>query len=88
MSKTDFDETLSNILAKVDRLYISYPAQKKWKVESQREIEEDEHDDLLVGIASSLRDCSSSGPVVGYAGFQEALGELEKVVGVGEGADC
>jgi tetratricopeptide (TPR) repeat protein len=85
---TDFDELLGTILAKVKDLYISYPVQKKWKVEKQREVEEDIHDDLLVGVASSLRDHSSLSPAVGYIGFQKALQTLEKVVGVGEGADC
>jgi hypothetical protein len=88
MSNTDFDGILGTILAKVKDLYISYPAQKKWKVEKHREAEEDIHDDLLVGVASSLRNHSSLNPTVGYKGFQKALQTLEKVVGVGEGADC
>jgi tetratricopeptide (TPR) repeat protein len=88
MSKTEFDKILTAILAKVTDLYASYPAQKKWKVEKQREVEEDIHDDLLVGVAASLRNYTSLSPEVGYKGFQKALRTLEKVVGVGEGADC
>lgn len=88
MSNTEFDGLLSTILAKVKDLYISYPAQKKWKVEKQREVEEDIHDDLLVGVAASLRNYKSLSPAVGCIGFQKALRTLEKVVGVGEGADC
>jgi hypothetical protein len=88
MSNTEFDGLLGTILAKVEDLYISYPAQKKWKVEKHREVEEDIHDDLLVGVASSLRNHSSLSQEVGCIGFQKALQTLEKVVGVGDGADC
>jgi hypothetical protein len=88
MSNTEFDGLLSTILDNVKDLYISYPVQKKWKVEKQREVEEDEHDDLLVGVAASLRNYSSLSPTIGNTGFQKALHTLEKVVGVGEGADC
>jgi hypothetical protein len=88
MSNTEFDRLLSTILANVRDLYISYTVQQKWKVKKQREVEEDEHDDLFVGVAASLRNYSPLSPVVGYTGFQKALRTLEKVVGVGEGADC
>jgi tetratricopeptide (TPR) repeat protein len=88
ISSTEFDGLLTTILSKVGDLYISYPAQKKWKVEKQREVEEDIHDDLLVSVAASVRNYSSLSPEVGYTGFQKALHTLEKVIGVGEGADC
>jgi len=88
MSKKGIDELMGTIPANVKDLYISHPAQKKWKVQKQREVEEDIHDDLLVGVATSLRNYSSLSPELGYKGFQKALHTLEKVVGVGQGADC
>lgn len=88
MSDTDFDGLLGTLLAKVKELYLSYPAQNKWKVKNPCDVEEDIHDDLLVGIATSLRNYSSLSPVVGYTGFQKALRSVGKVVGVGAGADC
>jgi tetratricopeptide (TPR) repeat protein len=88
MSDTDFDKLMTTILENTKNLYISYPAQHKWSVDKQREVEEDIHDDLLVGIATSVRNYSTLSPEVGLTGFQKALCTLEKVVGVGEGADC
>jgi len=88
MSETDISGLMTTILAKVKHLYISHPAQEKWKVQKAREVEEDDHDDLLVGIAASLRNYSSLNPEIGERGFQQALHTLGKVVGVGEGADC
>jgi tetratricopeptide (TPR) repeat protein len=88
MSDTDFNKLMNTILANTKNLYISYPAQNKWMVKKQREVEEDIHDDLLVGIATSVRNYSTLSPKVGSTGFQKALCTLERVVGVGEGADC
>jgi hypothetical protein len=88
MSNTDLDKLMITILANTRNLYISYPAQNKWMVKKQREVEEDIHDDLLVGVATSVRNYSSLSPTVGYKGFRKALHMLKKVVGVGEGADC
>jgi hypothetical protein len=88
MSKTGIDKLISTILDHVGNLYNSYHAQAKWKVTKQREVEEDIHDDLLVGVSTTLRSYRSLSPAVGDKGFQEALQTLEKVVGVGEGADC
>lgn len=85
---TEFDELMNTILNNVKGLYISYPAQNKWKVQKQREVEEDIHDDLLVGVAASLRNSSSLSRAVGNKGFKEALQMVGKVVGVGKGADC
>jgi hypothetical protein len=85
---TEFNELMNNILNNVKGLYISYPAQNKWKVQQQREVEEDIHYDLLVGVAVSLRNSSSLSRAVGNKGFQEALQMVGKVVGVGEGSDC
>jgi hypothetical protein len=85
---TEFNELMNIILNNVKDLYISYPAQNKWKVQKQREVEEDIYDDLLVGVAASLRNSSSLSRAVGNKGFQKALQMVGKVVGVGEGADC
>lgn len=81
MSNTDFDELLSTILDKVKDLYISYPAQKKWKVEKQREVEEDEHDDLLVGVATSIRNCSSLSPKLGYTASRKLFTRWKRLSG-------
>jgi hypothetical protein len=88
MSKTGIDKLVGTILVHVGDLYVSYHAQAKWKVTKQREVEEDIHDDLLVGVSTTLRSYRSLSPAVGDKGFQEALHTLEKVVGVREGADC
>ncbi|KAL5320046.1 hypothetical protein ACEPPN_013106 [Leptodophora sp. 'Broadleaf-Isolate-01'] len=85
---TEFDELMNTILNNVKDLYISYPAQKKWKVQKHREVEEDIHDDLLVGVSTSLKNSRSLSPAIGKKGFQNALQMVGKVVGVGEGADC
>jgi tetratricopeptide (TPR) repeat protein len=81
-------ELMDVIIAKTEDLYIKYLAQGTWLVNKQREVEEDIHDDLLVGIATSVRNYSSLSPDVGDIGFQKALLALGKVVGVGDGADC
>jgi len=83
----DVTKLMDLVIAKTEDLYITYPAQGKWPVNKQREIEGDEHDDLLVGIATSVRNYSSLSPDVGDTGFQKALLTLGKVVGVGDGAD-
>jgi len=88
ISDTEFDVLLSTILNNVKDLYISYPAQNKWKVQKQREVEEDIHDELLVGVATSLRNSSSLSLEVGDKGFQKALQTVGKVVGIGDAADC
>lgn len=88
VSDIELNGLLGIIINEVKHLYISYPAQDKWKIKKQREVEEDEHDDLLVGVGASLRNYSQLSATVGYTGFQNALHTLEKVVGVGEGRDC
>ncbi|KAH9221717.1 hypothetical protein DL95DRAFT_511563 [Leptodontidium sp. 2 PMI_412] len=85
---TDFNELMNTILNNVKDLYISYPAQKKWKVQKHREVEEDIHDDLLVGVATNLKNSRSLSRGIGNKGFQNVLQMVEGVVGVGEGSDC
>lgn len=79
------------MLFNAKELYLSYFSQKKWKVAHEREVEEDIHDDLLVGVATSLRNYDSlgqSGLPISFEGMRQAFQVLEKVVGVRKGADC
>ncbi len=57
--------------------------QGKWKITDQCKVQEDIHDDLLVGVANALRDFESLGPKFGGMGMRKAFKTLEKVV-----ADC
>ncbi|KAL2063808.1 hypothetical protein VTL71DRAFT_5613 [Oculimacula yallundae] len=88
MRDTDFDAILNNVLNNVKNLYISYPDQNKWKVQNHRQVEEDIHDDLLVGVATSLRNSESLSLSIGNKGFENVLQMVGKVVGAEEGADC
>jgi hypothetical protein len=54
-----------------------------WQVKNQFVVQEDIHDDLLVGVASTLRNFESQEPDIGRMGIRKAFMTLEKVV-----ADC
>jgi hypothetical protein len=56
-------------------------SQGKWKVANRHVIQEDEYDDLLVGIANSLTDLKSLSPELGRLGLEKAFRMLDKVVG-------
>lgn len=80
MSNTKFDGLMNTILVNVRDLYISYPAQKKWKVEKLRVIEEDVYDSFARTVEASLHKYCSVSPTAGYALFQNVLRMLERVV--------
>jgi hypothetical protein len=54
-----------------------------WQAKNQFVVQEDIHDDLLVGVASTLRNFESQEPDIGRMGIRKAFMTLEKVV-----ADC
>jgi hypothetical protein len=71
------------ILLHVRSLYMGSIDQGKWQVMNQFVVQEDIHDDLLVGVASALRSFESLEPDIGGMGIRKAFKTLEKVV-----ADC
>jgi hypothetical protein len=83
MRQTDLDGYVNSILFHVRSLYMSSMDQGKWKITNQCEVQEDIHDDLLVGVATALRNFESLGPKFGGMGMMKAFKTLEKVV-----ADC
>ncbi|KAH8588450.1 hypothetical protein B0O99DRAFT_600794 [Bisporella sp. PMI_857] len=91
MSKTNIMGLCEAMLFNAKELYLSYLSQKRWKVTNEREVEEDIHDDLLVGVATSLRNYDSlgqSGLAISFKGMRQAFQVLEKVVGIQKSADC
>ena len=79
--QTERDKYLSHIYNYATSLYLSSFSQRKWKVENHRAIQEDEYDDLLTAIASSLADLKTLSTEVGILGLKRAFRMLDKVVG-------
>ena len=75
-----------SLLASLEALYIVQLP--KWKVHNKREVEEDDHDDLLVGIGSSLRDLDDVDKAFAHQGILRAFQTLKKVVGTKKSQDC
>lgn len=79
--QTELDKYLSITLYDATNLYMGSLSQGKWKVANRHVIQEDEYDDLLVGIANSLTDLKSLSPELGRLGLEKAFRMLDKVVG-------
>ena len=77
------DRYFDSILFNVKNLFINSIDEKIWKVFDNNVVEEDIHDDLLVGVAMALRNYTSLGTDIGFEGIKKAFRTLEKVV-----ADC
>jgi hypothetical protein len=67
------DEDKGRILFHVRQLYTGSLNQNKWKVMDPFKIEENEHDDLLVGVGASLRNFTSLGTEIGMTGIRKAF---------------
>lgn len=85
---TDFDRILNTLLHNVKGLYVSYHGQSIWHVQDHRKVEEDIHDEFLVGVASCLKNWGFLSHVVSNKGFNNVLEMVGKVIGAGKGADC
>lgn len=66
------------LVGNVEQLYKHYLP--TWKVHNNNAVEEDEHDDLLVGINSSLRSLEESENSFAHHGIHKAFHTLRKVV--------
>lgn len=83
MGENELDGFMRSILSHVKNLYMSSMDQGNWKIMNPYEVQEDIHDDLLVGVANALRSFNSLGPKFLGMGMNKAFKTLEKVV-----ADC
>lgn len=74
------------LIRSVEQLYITHLP--KWKVHNHLHVEEDEHDDLLVGIGVSLCCLEESNNSFAHQGIHKAFHTLRKVVGTKKSEDC
>ena len=83
MQQTERDTHFAAILSQVRNLYLGSIEQEKWQVKNRFVVEEDIHDDLLVGVGTALRDFDSQKwqeCVIGGMAIRKAFVALEKVV--------